>query len=114
MKTHNFSTCAKNDYGSVRAFLCSIYLRELVIQNYPIGKYNCLEGCLRKGRSTVSVEVKFTHKGRSIGSIEAVFRIPANFRPHAIATPPMAATRWHLSIQFIVDRKAKMIFYKIL
>ena len=26
---------------------------------------------------------------------------------------PYMATRWHLSIQFIVDRKAKMIFYNI-
>ena len=27
------------------------------------------------------------------------------------ATPPIAATRWHLSIKFIVYRKAQMIFY---
>ena len=26
---------------------------------------------------------------------------------------PYMATRWHLSIQFIVDHKAKMIFYNI-
>ena len=43
----------------------------------------------------------------------AEFRVRISSTFSVLRPLPYMATRWQLSIQFIVDRKAKMIFYKI-